>query len=230
MILFTFDVDWVPDFVLDSVYNVLNQYDIKATFFCTSPNNGSLWNSHIEKGIHPNFMDDSTQGTSEDDVLRTMVKWYPSAVGVRAHRLYFHSGLIGKYIKSGLRYDCSVLLPFHSHLEPVKMGTFVRFPYWWGDNVHLSMGLPCHKIQLPNFDKPGLKIFDFHPIHIYLNTSDLNSYYSALNQLQPLHLQTPETFAKFRQGGKGMETFFHHMCRHVQNEQSHTNTLEDLLT
>lgn len=228
MIVITFDVDWVPGFVLESVMQRIEEAGIKGTFFCTSPLKFRC-DSSIELAIHPNFMPDSTQGSSENHILANLLKWYPAAVGLRTHRLYWHSGLQDKLIHNNIRYDSSILMPFHPFLEPIRIGDFTRFACWWSDNIHMNYGLPFHKIELPNLDKPGLKIFDFHPIHIFLNTNNLDTYRRHVKCLQPLEAQAFEDLSHHREPGYGIGTFFDEICEYITRNQYKTHCLKELL-
>lgn len=46
--------------------------------------------------------------------------------------------------------------------------------------------------------RPGLKVFDFHPIHVFLNTESLDRY----ERTRPLH-QNPKELIKHRYQGDG---------------------------
>jgi len=57
-IFLTFDLDWCSDEVLCYTLEIIEKYDIKATFFIThyTPLLEKIRkNSNIELGIHPNF-------------------------------------------------------------------------------------------------------------------------------------------------------------------------------
>lgn len=228
MIILTFDTDWAPSFVMESVLNKLKCAQLKATFFCTSP--VDIENKpNIEFGIHPNFMNDSTQGSSEKKILEHLTALFPAAVGMRTHRLYWHSGLNKKLLDYGILYDASIMMPFHANLGSVTVGQLIRFPTWWSDNIHLTNGLPLDRVELPNMNKPGLKIFNFHPIHIYLNTNSMISYYEKMKRLHPIRKQSPAVLSRYREKGEGIGTFFDLFCEYIIRSQSTTYCLHELL-
>ena len=37
LVCLSFDLDWVPDFIIDDLVKILNKYEIPATFFMTNP-------------------------------------------------------------------------------------------------------------------------------------------------------------------------------------------------
>ena len=55
-----------------------------------------------------------------------------------------------------------------------------RVPYVWEDDVHcLYQGLPQSEVEpidLADDVSRELKVFDFHPIHIFLNTESMDRY------------------------------------------------------
>ena len=227
MIVLTFDTDWAPQFVIDHVMAELKAARVKTTFFFTSPYNVGD-ELLVEKGIHPNFMSGSTQGASESEVLINLKTWYPDAVGSRSHRLYWHSGLAKRLTDRGILYDSSIIMPFHPNLEPFKTQGITRFPFWWSDPLHLTSNLPFDCLNFPNLDKPGLKVLNFHPIHIYLNTKDLDAYSVMLNQVQLIET-TPGVLSQFRQKGYGIGTLFSDILEYIYRHQHRTVYLKDLL-
>lgn len=228
MIVLSFDTDYAPDFVLEDILNIIDMYRFQATFFCTNAFPGND-RSNIEFALHPNFMPDSTQGDSVEDILFNFKKDFPTAIGVRTHRLYWYAGLQEKLIDHGITYDSSIFLPFHSHLAQVRIGKLIRIPYWWSDNIHLLHGMDCNAVRLPGLKEPGLKIFDFHPIHIYLNTKDLDDYREALKTISPLREATPKQLDVFRNSGSGIGTFFEKLCKHIKTSQERTFTVRGLI-
>lgn len=226
-VIITMDTDWAPDFVVQSVLQALALKRLNATVFCTDSMNIDFF-ENIEYGIHPNFMGDSTQGHSEDEILQHLLNLYPEAKGIRTHRLYYHSGLNTKFLDHGLKYDSSIFLPFHPHIQSVKTG-IIRFPYFWSDNIHICENMRFDILKIPNFDSPGLKIFDFHPIHIYLNTNDMNYYRRILSEIGSLRECSEKKLKKYINPGHGTGTFFDLLCN-FSTENSHLSMkMEDLL-
>ncbi len=100
----------------------------------------------------------------------------PGAVGVRAHCLIEGTPQLLAYGKAGLQYDASDLRHGAPGLAPWLSWTGVyRIPIWFEDDVQLQLGLPAELSTL-NWIGDGLKVFNFHPILIALNASDLSGY------------------------------------------------------
>ncbi len=228
MYILTFDIDWVPQFIVEDIIRRLRNYGLKATFFCTSPLDFK-GTDNIELAIHPNFMSDSTQGDSEDEILKNLKDTYPEACGVRTHRLFWYSGLVEKIKNNGIVYDNSLFLPFHERLQPVDYFGIRRIPFWWSDNLHLINNYALDRVDLPNMQVNGLKVLNFHPIHIFLNTCDVMEFKKSIINLQPLENQKLYMFEKYVNRGIGMASFFDLMCRHIKRLQPETVRLKDVM-
>lgn len=210
-----FDTDWVPQFVMDHVLDLLLSHKIPATIFCTSPYKFPP-DQLFEKAWHPNFMPGSTQGDDEQSCLDYLQNLYPEAVGSRSHRLYWHSGMRKRLVERGIRYDASVQCPLQPHLQHYTFAGLTRFPIWWSDGHHLLTHMDLDKVNIPDWDGPGLKTMVFHPIHIYCNTSDYEAMQPKLRQV--ILPQAGEAdLAKLKNPGAGMETLFLKMLKRLQD-------------
>src|SRR4028119_935918 len=87
----TLDVDWAPDFVIDSVAETLRRARVKCTWFVTHPSPAvDRLRRHpelFELGVHPNFLPGSTQGATAADVLNYCRRLVPDARSMRTHSL-----------------------------------------------------------------------------------------------------------------------------------------------
>ena len=72
----------------------------------------------------------------------------------------------------------NLLIPRNSGIELKLFKSWsknlIRVPYFWEDDTHI-LYKDINSVDY-YLNTPGLKVFDFHPIHIYLNTEDLNRY------------------------------------------------------
>ncbi len=228
MFAVTLDTDWVPQFVLDDVLDIIESEGVKATVFCTSRYDFS-GRRGIEAGIHPNFLPGTTQGDSEQGVLNHLLERYPEATGCRTHRLYWHGGLFEALSVRNIRYDSSLGMFLHPHLEPISMLGITRFPIWWEDDVHLHSALDLSSFSVPRMREPGLKICTFHPLLVYLNSKKVGDYRPAVQGCSSFReLQRTQLMAH-RQGGAGLRSFFLQFLKHVKESQDTTCTLQELL-
>jgi hypothetical protein len=84
-------------------------------------------------------------------------------------------------------------MPYHTGLKPFKLWTgMVRIPYNWEDDVHWTYGYSFDESRIDLKDE-GLIVFDFHPIHIFLNTENKYRYNEAKK-----YYNNPKTLIKYR--------------------------------
>lgn len=183
-VVVTLDLDWAPDFAIDYAADRLTRANAKATWFVThaSPAVDRL-REHpdlFELGIHPNFLAGSTHGDTPEAVLEHCLSIVPEATSSRSHGLFQSSALLHFLAcESQIAADVSLFLPRATGLQPVIFrlpgGALTRLPYFWEDDYEMLQPSPSWEVD-SLLMSAGLKIFDFHPIHIYLNGSDFSSY------------------------------------------------------
>lgn len=212
----TLDVDWAPDAIIDSVAALLAERRVRATWFIThrSPAVERL-RSHgdlFELGIHPNMLPGSTHGATEDDVLAHVLSIVPEAKAMRTHGLYQTSNFLAKAAtRFGLRVDVSLFLPRAPHLRPHRIpwggASLWRIPYFWEDDCEMFEERPIWNLSDRTLAVSGLRVFDFHPVHVALNF-DRFEQYDTLKRMRPL-ADWDETFiAEHVRSGAGPRTLF----------------------
>ena len=229
-IILTLDADWVPDFVIEDVTAILAAHGLGATCFLTNPLRHDLPDI-IEAGIHPNFLPGSTQGSTRRDVMDYLSAAVPGARSVRTHRLFWDADLPSLFRQYGIRYDVSVLLPFHDHLRPVATSGIHRLPFWWSDNFHLTEGLECAVDTLDGrLCAPGLKILSFHFIHVWLNSRSLDDW-NREKQLFPEGLQyaSREDLSALQKAGTGIGSLFHGVLRRLEHKRFVASTISQAM-
>ena len=237
----TLDVDWAPDFVLEEVAEMLIRKGVKATWFIThdSPVIRDLGKHPdlFELGLHPNFLPNSTQGGSREEIMEYLLGIAPNAKSMRMHDLFQHSALLrrlhGEY---GLQYDSSIFLALSPHIEPHRIKFFgvegdglMRLPYHWAD--YTGMNLNKHEGRMPfepeMFTRPGMKVFNFHPIHIGLNSVTLGAY-ERLKANEDVAKVTKAGMASYIDQGEGTKQFFSDFLDYLAETKEATYSLQDL--
>lgn len=181
----TFDIDWASDEVLNYTIDKIEEYDIAATFFVTHRTavlDRLRNNPKIELGIHPNFNfllnGDFRYGKNASEVVDYYFDIVPDAVSVRSHALVQSTLLLDLFYHRGIKYDLNLLIPHSSGIElkpiPFWRKGLIRLPYFWEDDTSIWMNNDSN-VQT-YLETKGLKIFDFHPIHVFLNTENLTRY------------------------------------------------------
>lgn len=183
-IFLTFDIDWAADFIIEPLIELLEDSGVKATWFVT--HNTPLLkrldeNPNFELGIHPNFnnllIGNDRNGRNSKEVLLRLLDLVPEANAVRSHSMCQSSVLLELFHELGLTHDCNHFIPFRSQIECkpwLHWNGMVKVPYFWEDDIETTQ-LDKFDLSLPIASK-GLKVFDFHPIHTFLNTEDLHRY------------------------------------------------------
>jgi hypothetical protein len=211
----TLDLDWAPDFMIDAAAQALLDREVRATWFVThtSPAVERLAEHPdlFELGIHPNFLAGSSHGSTPQEVVAHCAALVPGARAVRTHCLLqstpLHDALLAG---SDVDVDVSLFLPGATGVEPVVQwspgGRLLRLPYVWQDNMEMYAPDPNWDTEAV-LDAPGLRIFDFHPVHVWLNSASFEPY-ERLKASRPLTEVTEEQAFGFRNGGPGAMTAF----------------------
>lgn len=220
-IAITFDIDWAPDEVVESVTNVLEEHRVKATFFATHRSDfmRSLDSAKYEIGIHPNF----NKGSDYNRIVEDLKAIYPKAIGVRSHGLFQSTNILQLFLDNGLKYDVNTFIPFGEGLYPfTRLNKLVCIPFYWEDDVHFCNQTIFELSEL-QIHKKGLKIYNFHPIHIFMNTESRRHYIS----FKPFY-QQPDILISRRNKGKGIQTLFIELLRYLSDNNIRTYTCEEI--
>lgn len=183
MIGFTSDIDWAHEDVIDDIISIFEKYNVKCTFFSThhSPRLANASKKLFEIGIHPNFnrLLSGESAKTPADVINELLEIHPNAKGIRSHSMTQNSDLLNLFVEKGLIYDANIFLPYQTGLKPfTAWNGLVRIPFNWEDDVHWTYGHNFESWNINLLDE-GLVVFDFHPIHIYLNTENRFRYNEA---------------------------------------------------
>jgi len=225
MNIFSFDVDWAPEKVIEDVVTLLKEHNIKGTFFATHYSNVL---KNIEKegiheiGIHPNFNPLLTGESGHyQKKIDDLLEMYPSAVGLRSHSLVQSCPILIYSLEKNIKYDSNIYIPFGKNLKPFDYFGLIRIPYNWEDDGQWVSG--------KSFENCGLKldaelnIFSFHPIHIYLNTHN-QKMYDAVKHFY----QIPEELLKNRNATVvGTRDLFISLLNLCKKDNLQTCTLKD---
>lgn len=217
-ICITFDIDWAKDEIVQYIVDLLQKYRIKATFFATHGSDllKALNNGRYEIGIHPNF----NSGNDHENTIRELMSIYPKASGIRSHGLFQSSSILQILINNGLKYDVNTFIPFREGLYPFMwLNKLVRIPYYWEDDTYFCNQAEFGLSELQMY-KTGLKIYNFHPIHIFMNTDSMEHY----NRYKSFYHQ-PAVLTKHQKNtGKGIRTLFIELLEYLNKNTLPTYT------
>jgi hypothetical protein len=219
----TLDVDWAPDFVIDDVAAILVASGVKATWFIThqSPALVRLRNHSelFELGIHPNFLAGSTHGDHPRGIVDHLLAIVPDAVSARSHAVFQSAHILHLLLKeTPIRVDSSILLPEMEHIRPVAhwIGSecLVRVPMFWTDDYVLSSRRQQWAVD-DYLNVPGLKVMDFHPIHIFLNSASGEAYSNLKSASHALTALKESEALRFVNRGIGARSMFIALLEHI---------------
>lgn len=193
-IVISIDPDWAPRTVVEDTLELLNRYEVRATFFMT--NHLDLDLSSHEIAIHPHF-----ETFDYESHLRARLNEFPEAIGTRSHALFDTYRLQPIYERLGIRYQSNVVVHRQPHLRPYRISrSVVELPIFWMDNIHMMMEGESASFDIRDLklEEPGLKVFCFHPIHVFLNTGSMSTYNSAKE-----FYSDPTMLLKYRNSSNG---------------------------
>jgi hypothetical protein len=230
------DVEWAVAEVLADLRGLFDHYGVRATFFVTHA--GVDLPGH-ERGLHPNFRrngdtyralrDAGADKLLGDDeihahVMRTTLAFAPEAKGLRTHSLYYDSTLLPLYNRLGLEYDCSYQMPFLANLRPFwKQHDILELPTFYGDHLDIMTGATGFAVAALGLDRPGLKVFDFHPNIVYLNART-DGGYMATKSFYHDHQRLLAT----RESGRGARTLLLDLLETVAKRRLPTATVGEV--
>lgn len=215
-IFLSFDLDWAHDSVLSDTIDIVEHYDVCATWFVTHETpllNRLRENPKFELGIHPNFNGllegNHSNGSNVEEVVIRLIKIVPEATAIRSHSLFQTSRLCQLFADLGMTHECNHLIPEQSKMTlkpwPLWNG-LIKVPHYWEDDAVFLYN------ENSGFDevlrRDGLKVFDFHPIHVFLNTENIERY----NSCREFHYK-PDLLAGHRYDGFGTRSYLKQLLK-----------------
>lgn len=176
----TLDIDWAADDVIINALNLFSDYGIKATLFFTHYTEliKDIDRKMFEVAIHPNFQNVNLANCEE--ILTELLGLFPESKGFRSHGLVSSSNILFKAGELGIIYDSNTYLPGYKNIKPIeRFRNFFTIPYNFSDSDSLYNKRE-RVYEMKNVSgMRGLRVFTFHPIHIFLNTESLEHYERA---------------------------------------------------
>ena len=182
-IYITFDVEWANDDVLNDTIDIMEENNISATFFATHQTKALdriRNNSSLELGIHPNFNKALLCQESKpySQVIEDALDIVPEAISYRSHCLTQNALISLEAARCGIRYDLNVYIPLEAKLslKPFYAPSgLITVPFFFEDDIYFFMS-EKKKPVAEHFETDELKVFNFHPSHIFLNANTNEQY------------------------------------------------------
>lgn len=232
----TIDLDWAPNFAIKYVADILVLKRVKATWFIThdSPAVRGLFNHSdlFEIGIHPNFMPGSTQGKTYNEILNNLLKIAPDAKSVRMHGLFQSSNILKTIaVDFDLKNDVSIFLWQTSYIIPTYLKfsnrkILVRIPYFWAEQEEM-MQKDTFVLGDRFVNWIGLKVFNFHPMYVYLNTSSMKPY-EEIKRKYPYPSVMKKDISSYVHDGGGVYKFFIQLIEQIVETNNPPKTISEV--
>ncbi len=183
MIAITVDIDWAAEEVIQDMLQFFEKEQVKCTLFCTHESEviKSCSRDLFELAIHPNFnfLLNGENSKSIEQIIDELKSWYPEAKGIRSHSLTQNTFLLDFFQKKGFIYEANHFLPYRKNIQPFYLwNSLFRIPFVWEDDFHFMYDHSYNDLRI-DIEGTGLKVFNFHPIHFFLNTSCEDDYVKA---------------------------------------------------
>ena len=178
---FTADQDWAPEWVMSRFLEQIEAHELPVHVFVTNES-GALEDRggpSLTLGAHPNFLPGSSHGSTPEEVVSRCRSLVPGATTFRSHAYAESTEIIGLMREAGFSSDSNLCLFLQPAVVPlVHASGILRFPVfldddsllWWGGG---SLDLDPMADVLAS---PGLKILNFHPTHVALNSPSVEHY------------------------------------------------------
>lgn len=219
-IFLTFDIDWAADDVLADTVELVERSGVAATWFATHDTpvlNRILDNPRFEVGIHPNFnlllSGDGSNGVDADEVVDRLMSFAPRARSVRSHSLVQGGRLLQLFQRKGLTHDSNTFIPAQSGVSVRPWEDWfgiVRVPFFWEDDFWCATSAEARFGEL--LARGGVLGFNFHPIHVFLNTETLERYEAARD-----YFRSPDDLLAMRFAGEGVRSRLCELLAHGQS-------------
>lgn len=176
---FTSDIDWASEAVMEEYFNILNPHDLKPTLFVTHESKLIEENfkaGKLDRGIHPNFLADSSHGDSFKEVIDNVLKFSPEAKGFRSHRLFDVTDITHMLTNDyGFKYNSNLGTILQTESYPILHESgLLHYPIFFEDGTHLYNKLNLDfKVYEAQFRTPGIKIISYHPMNFVFNSPNM---------------------------------------------------------
>jgi hypothetical protein len=225
---FTGDLDWASESMIQNMLDLFSEFELPLTIFITHDSDVIRRSYCGSKrgfiGLHPNFFAGSTQGNEYKEIISNLLAIWPEAKCFRSHSHFDHYYITHEFSKRGFHYDSNICLHLQSNLVPLKHASgLLRFPVFLQDNHYATREGIWDLSHIKNdLKKPGLKVFNFHPVHIALNTPNIE-YYENLKE------EAKESWSELSYNGKGVKTFLMELLQYIKDHhKSDTYYLDDI--
>lgn len=220
--IISIDADWVSQPLLNDTANILNDFRIKGTFFLTNKIDENKLENH-ELAIHPNFYG----AANYDEVLeRTLnILTTRKSKGSRSHKLFYDTPLMASYKKYGIEYDSNYYLSNYDKPMPFffQRSQILEIPFFFADDSYFFLN-SNFELDGINLQDSGVKVFLFHPFHIFMNSNSLDDY----QRLKPYYTNYEYLNTRKNYDKPGIRNLFIKLLEFIENRKVETKTMAEI--
>ena len=139
---------------------------------------------------------------------------------MRTHCLVQSTPLLANVMaRTPISVDVSLFLPDVPAPQPFEYHwngrSLLRVPYIWEDDFEMERSRPDWSADRLLRFGDGPRVFDFHPIHVYLNSSDAEGYREIKRRYPDLTKVTESQLAPHVHSGAGTRTLYAELLQRV---------------
>lgn len=217
-VFLSFDIDWCCDRILADTHALCSNAGVKQTYFVTHKTDYLdvlAKDRLVSCGIHPNFLPllRSEEGLSVKGELDRLKTICPDSKVVRSHGVVQGGLILKAFSEFGITHDSNDMIPIEAGLRIKPFETvfgITKTPFSWADEHEWAFGRDTNFSEIPYPE--NLLIFDFHPIHVFLNTESAKRYEGT----RYLH-HNPTELIKYRYTGRGTRTRLIELLNQINN-------------
>jgi hypothetical protein len=213
-VFITIDIDWAHDAVIKDTLSLLTQFNSKATILITHATpllEEMRKNANLELGIHPNLEQDIGEfddlASLAEKRISDLKSIVPEAITLRSHSTTNSSRIAEVARNHGIQFDLNYFMEFHKqfYFTHWKLWNGItRAPYIWTDDVYIAETKKEFDQTLREIISwSGIKVINFHPIHIFLNSHKKSEYENSKK-----YREKPEILSRLRNPGFGTREKF----------------------
>jgi len=229
---FTSDIEWSPEWAIEETLRFFFGASAPLTPFVTHDSSAvraRYGSADLRRcvGVHPNFLPGSSHGATTQEVVAHVQTLWPEATGFRSHCFFDHTLITREFRRAGFDHDSNLGLFLQPGCEPLHhISGMTRYPVFWEDDDHFGKGVPCESTWIrPYLDRPGLKVFNTHPLMFTLNVPD-EAFFQAARTLY--ELKEGDSWRARVHSGAGIRTFLEGVVEYAERRNYPMLYLHDL--
>jgi ubiquinone/menaquinone biosynthesis C-methylase UbiE len=178
--VFTSDIDWADEAAIKRCLEAHRGVPLTPFITHKSPAIEAAYSSQPQHvGVHPNFRLESTHGDHPSTVIEHVKRLWDTRF-YRCHGFYEDTNISVAMKENGYMFNSNLALHLQDYSIPLRHQSGATiYPVTLEDDYLLRETGINWGIVKRHLESPGLKVLNFHPIHVALNTPSLKYYESV---------------------------------------------------